>query len=229
MKSCQVPIVLALLCLSVPTDAADDPDAAQLALKFGEAQAENLETLKQFSWKARTEVRMDGESKIVALDYVRFDSEGEIERTNLSTESSIEKKRGFRGRKQKAALDDVAALLEDSLSLLASYILMTKGQLVDFYEKASLTPGTDAMEGTTEVNAQNVTTKGDDLTVWVDADTGLNRKLEFQAPLGEDLTVTGEVNYRVLEEGPSTASKATLAIPAEKIEIVNERFEFAKQ
>ena len=45
---------------------------AQDKEKFAQAQQENKEALKQYTWKSRTEVEMKGESKNVTLEQVRY-------------------------------------------------------------------------------------------------------------------------------------------------------------
>jgi hypothetical protein len=224
-----VPIALVVgLGLVVPV-AAQDSDPAQRALEYAAAQQDNLKTLKTYSWKTRSEVSRNEALMLVALVQARFDAEGELQHTRISSESHVEQKRGLRGRKQKQELEKLGGLIEEVLSVQVAYILMSKGQLVDFFDKATFADGTGEMEGTQEIRATNVLVAGDELTIWVDPSTGLNRKLMIKTPLDEQSVVEGTMDYKTMEGGPNTASVSHLEVKSQGIVIKSERFDFIKQ
>jgi len=51
--------------------------------KFAEAQKQNKETLRHYSWKSRTELKLKGESKNVKLEQVRYDVDGKLQKTTI--------------------------------------------------------------------------------------------------------------------------------------------------
>ena len=83
---------------------AQDTDPAQSALKYAEAQQKNLEVVKTYSWKTRTEITMDETPMLTVLIQARFDADGKLQHTTISSESHVKKMPGLRGRKQKQEL-----------------------------------------------------------------------------------------------------------------------------
>ena len=107
--------------------------------------------------------------------------------------------------------------------------MMSKGQLVDFFEKATFEDGTGEMKGMQKVHGKNVLVSNDELTIWIDPSTGLNRKLVVKSPLDETTIVDGTIDYREIKDGPTTASVSLFTIAAQGISIKSERFDFIKQ
>lgn len=224
-----VPIVCVMaLSLAVPV-AAQDSDPAQRALEYAAAQQENLKMVKTYSWKTRSDISVNETLMLVALLQARFDAEGELQHTTINTESHVEQKRGLRGRQQQQELARLGTLIEQVLSVQVAYILMSKGQLVDFFDKATFADGTGEMEGTQKIHATSVLAAGDELTIWVDPSSGLNRKLMVRTPLDEQTVVEGTIDYKSIEGGPNTASVSHLEVKSQGIVIKSERFDFIKQ
>jgi len=225
-------LVLAILVTGfgfvVPVTA-QDADPAQRALKYAEAQEKNLEALQTYSWKTRTEIAVNETPMLTALIQARFDTDGKLQHTTISSESHVEKKRGIRGKKQKQKLEELGQLIEKVVRLQASYAIMSKGQLVDLFEKATFEDGAGEMKGMKKIHAKSVLVRNDELTLWVDPSTGLNRKLTIKTPLDEQTVVEGTIDYKTIKDGPTTASVSVLTIPSQGIGIRSERFDFIKQ
>jgi len=225
-------LVLVMLVIAVGSVfpvTAQDTDSAQRALKYAEVQQKNTDALKEYSWKTRTEISMNDQSMLTALIQARFDADGELQHTTISSESHVEKMRGMRGRKQKQKLEELGQLIEKVVSVQASYVIMSKGQLVDFFEKATFEDGTGEMKGMKKIHAKSVLVRNDELTLWIDPSTGLNRKLTIKTPLDEQTVVEGTIDYKTIKDGPTTASVSVLTIPSQGIGIRSERFDFIKQ
>ena len=105
---------------------------AQDKEKFAQAQHQNKEALKQYTWKSRTELKMKGESKNVTLEQVRYDLDGKLQKTPLTGGSKQQaqetggRRRGRRGgglkgkivEKKKA---EFAQMMKELGQLVASY------------------------------------------------------------------------------------------------------------
>src|SRR3954464_2669433 len=50
---------------------------------FAESQKANAQTLRQYSWKSRTEIKLKGESKNVKLEQARYDANGNPQRAPM--------------------------------------------------------------------------------------------------------------------------------------------------
>ena len=98
---------------------------------------------------------------------------------------------------------------------------MSKGQLLDVFEKGTVTE----KENEIEVTAANVFMKGDKLTIILDKKTNLFINKKFSSFLGEDL-FDGEIKYLKFSSGINHVSETTLNLPAEKalINALNEDY-----
>ena len=226
-----VPVMIAIafaIAFVFPVTA-QDADPAQKALKYAEIQQTNTDALKAYSWKTRTVITKDEKPMVTMLIQARFDADGKLQHTTISSESHVDKKRGMRGKKQKKKMEELSQMIEKVVRLQASYVIMSKGQLVDFFEKATVQNGLGEMVGTKRINAKSVLGASDELTIWVDSATGLNRKLTIIAPLDEKTIIDGTIDYKTIKDGPTTASVSMLRIPSQGISIKSERFDFIKQ
>ena len=91
---------------------------------------------------------------------------------------------------------------------------MTKGELLDFFSKATVTE----KNGLIEAVADNVRVKGDRLLVRVDPTNNLFTYKEFTSLLGQD-KIEGKLNYEQFSNGINHLSTTTLNLPAQKMNI----------
>ena len=63
--------------------------------EFAEAQRANQLALRQYSWKSRTELKVNGESKQVRLEQVRFDLDGRLQKTVIGGDPVRERGRAL--------------------------------------------------------------------------------------------------------------------------------------
>jgi len=224
-----VPIAIIVTLAVLSNALAQDIDPAERALEYAKGQQQNMDVLKQYSWKTRSNIMSGGNPVLTTLIQARFDAEDKLQLTTISSETHIEKKRGFRGKKQKKELEKFGQLIESVLSLQTAYLMMSKGQLVDFFEKATFEDGTGEMKGLQKIHGNNVLVKNDQLTIWVDPSTGLSQKVVIKSSLDENTIVEGTIDYKTIQDGPTTASVSILTIAAQGISIKSERFDFIKQ
>ena len=203
-----------VLCVSVFALVNAQIDKEQLALTISKADDANTEKLKAFIWKRKSDVAINGEVKLTTITEFSFDSEGKLQTKLVDAESSVKQKPGLRGRAQQNAAEDKAEYVQKALELSVAYTFMTKGQLLDFFSKATVTEN----EGILEATAENVYVKGDKLTLWVDSKTNLYTKKKFSSLLGKD-AIDGEINYEKFSSGVNHGSTTVLNMPAQKMKI----------
>jgi len=92
---------------------------------------------------------------------------------------------------------------------------MSKGQLIDFFSKATVSKNAD---GTLVAIADNFYVQGDKLTVHVDPTTNLFKYKEFKSLLGKD-PISGQVNYESFSSGVSHVSSTNMDMPAKKMTV----------
>jgi hypothetical protein len=205
-------LAITLLFLSSGLLAQSDND--KLALAISKADEENTAKLKSYIWKRKSDVSVDGQVKLTTITEFSFDAAGKVQAKMVDAQSSVEEKRGLRGRAQKSAIEDKAEYVQKALELSVAYTFMTKGQLMDFFTKATVTNKGDVIEAT----GQDVYVKGDKLTILIDAKTNLYMKKTFSSLLGKD-AIDGEINYEKFSSGINHGSTTVLNMPAQKMKI----------
>ncbi len=189
-------------------------DKEQLALAVSKADEANTKQLMQYIWKRKSDVSIDGQVKLTTISEFSFDDKGELQYQLVDAQSSVKQKPGLRGKVQQNAAEDKAEYVQKALELSLAYTFMTKGQLLDFFSKATVTE----KEGIIEATAENVYVQGDKLTILVDSKTNLYIKKTFSSLLGKD-PVNGEINYDKFSSGVNHGSTTILNMPAQKMKI----------
>jgi hypothetical protein len=206
--------ILLLFCFIPTLLCSAQIDKDQLALAINKADEANTEKLKAFIWKRKSDVFVEGTLKLTTITEFSYNSAGKLETKIVDSESSVKKKPGVRGAIQKNAAEDKMDYVEKALDLALSYTFMTKGQLLDFFGKATVTE----KNGIIEATAENVYVKGDKLTVQVESATKLYLNKKFSSLLGKD-PVDGEIKYEKFSSGINHGSSTLLNMPAQKMKI----------
>jgi len=189
-------------------------DKDQLALNVSKAEEANKDQLKAFIWKRKSDAFIEGVLKLTTITEFSFDASGKLQTKVVDSSSPVKQKGGIRGKVQKNAAEDKLDYVEKALDLALSYTFMTKGQLLDFFSKATIAE----RNGIIEATAENVYVKGDKLTIQVEASTNLYLYKRFSSLLGKD-PVDGEIKYEKFSSGISHGSETVLNMPAQKMKI----------
>jgi hypothetical protein len=221
---------LALACWTVATICAMaqvPADTAKLAVQVSENREENRKKLRDYSWKTRTEITIKGETKLLKVELVRFDVDGRMQKTTLSEEKpDRRKKRGVRGRIQKHKIEEKKEWFGELHGLLRQYSLPTTGKVLDFLEKATFGPGD--RPGTIRIRGTSVVKPGDELTMWIDADTKETKLTKVRTRLDGD-TVLFETNHDSLASGLRYQARSIIKVPAADVRMTVENFDYNRQ
>ncbi len=101
--------------------------------------------------------------------------------------------------------------MEGAIKHALAYIYMSKGQLLDFFDKAEIVDKGDIIEAT----GTDVLVKGDKLTVQVESATKLFINKKFSSTMGED-PISGEISFDKFKSGVSHVTTSSLTLPAKK-------------
>lgn len=189
-------------------------DKDKLALNISKAEQDNQQKLKEFVWKRRSDVFIESKLVLTTITEFSYNPEGKLETKIVDAETSIQKKPGLRGKAQANAVEDKADYVEKSLALALQYAFMSKGEMVDFISKATITE----KNGQLEAVADNVHVNGDRLLVRIDPKTYLYTYKEFTSLLGKD-KMEGKLNYETFSNGINHLSVTSLLLPAQKMNI----------
>jgi len=219
-----VVLAVALFAFPIAAQEAAKPNSDELALAVANAQKANLVALTKYSWRVKSNLAKDGASMATTLTEMRFSTEGKLEATNVGGESNVEKKPGFRGRQQEKQMQDFAVYLEGVLNHSFKYIFMSKGTMVDMFDRAKIAQ----TESSVDVTAGGLFVKGDELFLSVDPANHLARKLTFKTTLEGD-TITGVVDFAKIENGPNKPTHLEIQVPTKAIRIVSETYDWIEQ
>ncbi len=206
------------------TTPAAQPTSDDLALALANAQKANQAAITKWSWKVKANLNMEGESKATTVTEMRFNTEGKLDATAVSSQSSEQKKRGIRGKVQASKIEDFEKYLEGVLNHSFKYIFMSKGTLVDLFDGAKITQGAESID----VAAGDIFVKGDKVSMTVDPKSNLGTKLNFTTTLEED-TITGSVTMAAIAGGPSKPTHIEIDVPTQSIKIVSETYDWIEQ
>jgi len=199
-------------------------DKEQLALKISKVDEANTQKLKEYIWKRYSTVKIEGEVKATIINEFSYDETGKLQMKKVGGETSVKKKPGIRGKIQEGAIEDKTEYFQKALELSLSYTLMSKGQILDFFEKAVITE----KEGIIEATSENVYVKGDKLTVFIDAKTNMYVSKKFSSFLGKD-PIDGEIRFDKFESGINHGSDTMINLPALKAVVTAQNKDYSKR
>jgi hypothetical protein len=213
------------------TSASSLGEGALLA-EFARAQAANQAALREYTWKSRTEVALAGEVRSIRLEQVRFDLDGRLQRTPLSESGAPQQatRSGpphpialLRGRIEAKQRADVASAVRALGELAQSYAQLGPEELHRFVGH-EVAPGA---AGSIRLRGRDVRVPGDQLTLWLDAESRAIRRVEIETRLdGQLAQISSE--HRVLEDGVSYQARTTARLPARELVITIDSFEHTR-
>src|SRR5829696_856980 len=188
---------------------------------FAASQKANAQTLRQYSWKSRTEIKLKGESKNVKLEQVRYDANGKLEKTPIGAPPAAAP--GGRGDRLKAKVienkkEEFGEMMQGLGQLVASYGQVPPDKLQAFKATATTGRGEGALQGTEQIHGLNVLEQGDSITIWIDPASQMMRRVEIKT-IYDKKPVTVVADYQSLPNGPTYMAHAVLTYPEKNVEL----------
>jgi hypothetical protein len=202
--------------------------SAQMDQKLAQSQQQNAQALRQYTWKSRTEIRKGGETKNVQLAFMRYDLNGTMQKTPISSTPQQQlPTRGIRGLVAQKKKENFMETL-DSLSRLAkSYSELSPYEMQRFMATAMVTPEMSPQQKLFRIQGSNVLQPGDSMTVWVDAVTRKQRRVEIQTTL-ERKPVRIVSDFQDLPQGPTHMARSIVDYPSEELTLITENFDYER-
>ena len=201
---------------------------AALAQQFGQSAKANAAALKNYSWKMRVEVTVNGQAKPAKLFQMRFDRDGRLQKTSLTQDAPPpqQPQRGLKGRiveKKTAEMKEYAADLGE---LCKDYLTPSPALLEAFFARVQTA---QAPGGWVQLYATDVIARGDKLVYEIDPKTKALNRVVFRATLDGD-PVDGTVEMSTVSGGgPNYAARTIVNAPAQKLTAKIENFDYMKQ
>ena len=205
--------------------------------EFAEAQKQNSEALKQYTWKSRTEIKVKGESKNVKVEQVRYDIDGKRQKTEIggSPEPQSEKpkarRRGGGGRAKAKIIEkkkkEFAEMMQALGKLVASYGRIPSDKMQAFVKSAQMSQGEGEQAGTMRIQGGDVLQPGDAMTLWIDPASQMMKRIEIETTL-EEKPVTVVSEYQSLADGPTYQARSVVSYPAKEVELTVENYDYQR-
>lgn len=219
-KICLVLAVIVMACSSVPGQQYD---------KFAQAQRANAEALREYNWWSRTEVRKDGETKSVRLYLMSYDLDGTIRQSLISGSQPQQiPTRGLRGLVAKKKKEEFVETLDGLGALARTYGNLAPAELRSFMAGAAVTPEASARQSLLRIEGGDVLRPGDSMTIWVDALTRRQRRVEVRTSYdGKPVRIVSE--FRDVPKGPTYMARSVVEYPSRELSITTENFDYERE
>jgi hypothetical protein len=203
--------------------------SAQMDRQFAQAQQQNAQALKQYEWKARTEIQKDGETKKVQLALARYDHDGNPQKTVISSTPEPDlPKFGLRKVVAHKKLQEFRDTVEELGALARSYSELPPDRMQRFMATATITPELTAQHKLVRIEGRDVLQSGDSMTVFIDAVSRKQRRVEIQ-------TWRDQKPVRIVSEfqdlpqgGPTYMARTQVNYDRGSVVIVTENFDYAR-
>jgi hypothetical protein len=191
-------------------------DKTQLSLDVSKTNEHNIQLLSGYTWKRTVEGFVEGEQVFLSLSSATVGPDGKPAYQVIDKSGSSQKKSS---KKQAQAAENI----KNAVELVSKYIFMSTGQLVDLFNKGTLSVLKDDLNA----EAFNFFSKGDHLKYTYDKKS-LQYKTQVISTLLNGEPVKATVTYKFVDD-LNTVDKVVLEMPAKKIKANITNTEFAKK
>jgi len=210
------------LCAMVSLPAAAQMEMTDIVNKVSKARQENAANTRNYSWTQRTEVKVKGEVKSLKSEIVRYTVDGELQKTPID-ETSAKKPKGVRGKVAKKKIGEMKDWMTELGKLLKAYSLPTEGNLLDFLNKASVSPDGAGRK----LDATGVVQAGDRMSVWIDADHKMFKTEVSTQYDGSDVKLM--TDHETTPDGLDYVARTTIVVPDKGVEMTVENFSYKRE
>ena len=195
--------------------------------KFAQAQKQNTQALRQYTWKSRTEIRKEGELKSTKLFMSRYAPDGAQVQVLLDEDSARLPKFGIRGAIARKKKEEAGKLIEALQRLAKSYGELPLAKMQEFMRTATVRLETNAPQPLLRLEATGVLQPNDSMIVWIDANTRRQRRIEINSSYDEKpVRIISE--FKDLAGGPTYLARSVVDYPREELTLTVENFDYQR-
>lgn len=192
-------LLMPFLSLPLTSDAqsvTSSKDPAQWALIYKDQMEKNRKNLSKYTWHYEVTV-MEGEELLyVDLLEATRDESGTLQTKTIEQDLKIRKRHGLLAKAgQEKRLADVQEKINFLREVIQSYVYMSRGSVVDFFDKAKVSEAV-GYDNALRVDGENVLRQGDFITLFGDKATAHPHFLTFSVPYSETISVDASVDFR---------------------------------
>jgi hypothetical protein len=218
--------IFCTLFLAVASRALAQSDKTNLSLAVSAAAKANRAQLASYVWTRTVQVFIGGELKTTIVSSLAIGPDGKLVTTAVSnTPTSAPPTRGIRGAVAKNKIDDMKTYIDEAVTLSASYMYMSPGKMVDYFNAA----GISQSGNTITVSGSNVNQTNDQVLLLLNS-TSLDYISEtFKSAMSGGDAVAGTVNYKTFDNGLTAIDNVDLELPAKTMKLMVSNSNYAKK
>ncbi|MFL6352006.1 MAG: hypothetical protein ACJ74Z_09175 [Bryobacteraceae bacterium] len=180
--------------------------------------AANAKQMMRYEWKQRITVIRKGQPSEPVINQVRFDSNGQMQRTTISAPEQNQM-HGLRGRVAAGVKEDVKQIME----LAGSY--NKPQQMVDAIKKAQISA---APGGTIRVQSNGLIKPTDSMTMLANPTTHLAKHIDINTDYdGDPMTIAQD--YSPVPGGPNVMKSMKVSVPGKNLVVKVDSYDFVQQ
>jgi len=168
----------------------------------------------EYSWQRSSKVYLDEDEQFHTVMKIWFKDDGRMDGQLLS--GSEEDLNNIEG--------ELADLLEQSFSVSADYLFMSKGDLVDLMDKAEIVNEGDDVR----ITAKDVLVEGDEVHFTIDKSTKLLQSIKLSSVV-MDKSFTRSMSFNTIGDGTMYPDQSVLEIPSESLKEIVETIQVDKK
>jgi len=197
-----------------------------LSLQVSAAAAANRKQLAGYTWTRTVQVFVEGSLKNTIVSSVSVGPDGKLVTTAVSnTPTDPPPTRGIRGDIARKKIKEIKAYVDDATAVAASYIYLSKGKMVDYFDAA----GISQSGNTITVKGANVNKPNDQLVMTVAAGTLAYISQNFSSTLTSGDAISGTANYKTFSNGLTAFNDGQLDLPVKKMKLMLSNTNYAKK
>lgn len=217
--------IMTLLLLGTLTALAQNP--AQLKELFARSQQQNAQALKEYAWKSRNEVRKDGESKSTQLFLMRYDTLGNLQKSQIGGSAPPAMPKGpLMASIAQKKKEDFIELINDLRRQVEAYSHLPADKMQSFLASASITGKLD--QSIIQIQGGNILQRGDSMSLWLDAKTHKQRRVEI-ITFREKNMVKAVIEFNDLPGGPTFMARTVVDYPKDSVQLITENFDYERE
>jgi hypothetical protein len=195
--------------------------AAQTTFNQTAAQSENQRRLSRYQWRTKVEMNVKGKMWANAVFQSRYDDDGKVVQTQVGG-GEVDPNLGLRFIRQnqhqikKEGIDTLAVAV---VQQVRAYVELPADQAQAVMARATREPGTGEMQGTDRLTARGVLKENDRVTIWVDRQSGIQKRMEVES-VADGRKFKSTWSFAKLSNGVWYPAKRTDEIPEKQVQLV---------
>ena len=218
-------IICGLFMMTIQAVSAQS-NKTNLSLQVSSAAAANRKQLASYVWTRTIQVFVDGALKNTIVSSVSIGPDGKVVTTAVSsTPTDPPPTKGIRGDIARKKMDEMKTYIENAMKTSASYIYLSTGKMVDYFNAASISQSGN----TISVVGSNVNQTDDQLTMKVATGTYAYISQSFSSTVTGGDAISGTCNYKTFSNGLTAFNTGEMDLPAKKMKLMISNTGYAKK